>query len=123
MEGLAQYFLSMLTLVFAIASIIAGIFTAYFGSGKSRGVGVVLIIIGLLVGVLFIWGTNQFSFMGTPIDLLNFQNVIVNGVVAVVGAVVGALIALGIFLLAIMKAYGSTRKKYRCTRRSFVSSG
>jgi hypothetical protein len=29
---------------------------------------------------------------------------VINGVVAVVGAVVGALIALGIFLLAIMKA-------------------
>lgn len=104
MEGLAQYFLSMMTLVFAIASIIAGIFTAYFGSGKSRAVGAILIIIGLIVGVIFLWGTNQFTFMGTPINILNFENVIVNGIIAVVGAVVGALIALGIFLLAIMKA-------------------
>lgn len=94
----------MLTLVFAIASIIAGIFTAYFGSGKSRAVGAILIIIGLLVGVLFLWGANLLSFMGTPMDLLNFQGTIINGVVAVIGAIVGALIALGIFLLAIMKA-------------------
>jgi hypothetical protein len=104
MEGLAQYFLSMMTLVFAIASIIAGIFTAYFGSGKSRAVGAILIVIGLLVGVIFLWGASILSFMGTPIDLLYFKGVIVNGIVAVVGAVVGALIALGIFLLAIMKA-------------------
>jgi hypothetical protein len=104
MVGLPQYFLSMLTLVFAIASIIAGIFTAYFGSGKSRAVGAILIIIGLLVGVLFLWGANLLSFMGTPMDLLNFQGTIINGVVAVIGAIVGALIALGIFLLAIMKA-------------------
>jgi hypothetical protein len=104
MVGYVQYFLSMMTLVFAIASVIAGIFTAYFGSGKSRAVGAILIIIGLLVGVIFIWGTNQFSFMGTPIDILNFTGTIVNGIIAVVGAVVGALIALGIFLLAIMKA-------------------
>jgi len=90
-------------LVFAIASIIAGIFTAYFGSGKSRGVGVVLIIIGLLVGVVFLWGTNIFH-MGTVPDFLAFGPYAINGVVAVVGAVVGALIALGIFLLAIMKA-------------------
>jgi len=103
MEGLVQYFLSMLTLVFAIASIIAGIFTAYFGSGKSRGVGVVLIIIGLLVGVVFLWGANVLPF-GTLPDILNFAGTVINGVVAVVGAVVGALIALGIFLLAIMKA-------------------
>lgn len=104
MVGYVQYFLSMMTLVFAIASVIAGIFTAYFGSGKSRAVGAILIIIGLLVGVIFIWGTNQFSFMGTPIDILNFTGTIVNGIIAVIGAVVGALIALGIFLLAIMKA-------------------
>jgi len=103
MEGLVQYFLSMMTLVFAIASIIAGIFTAYFGSGKSRGVGVVLIIIGLLVGVVFLWGANVLPF-GTLPDILSFTGTVINGVVAVVGAVVGALIALGIFLLAIMKA-------------------
>ena len=98
-------FLSMLTLVFAIASIIAGIFTAYFGSGKSRAVGGILIIIGLLVFVIFLYGANLLSgFMGTPEGLLDFRNTIVQGVVAIVGAVVGAAIALGIFLLAIMKA-------------------
>jgi hypothetical protein len=104
MEGLVQYFLSMMTLVFAIASVIAGIFTAYFGSGKSRAVGAILIIIGLIVGVIFLWGANLVGFMGTPMDLLNFSGTIVNGIIAVIGAVVGALIALGIFLLAIMKA-------------------
>ena len=92
-----------MTLVFAIASIIAGIFTAYFGSGKSRGVGVVLIIIGLLVGVVFLWGANVLKIGSLP-DILNFTGTVINGVVAVVGAVVGALVALGIFLLAIMKA-------------------
>jgi hypothetical protein len=104
MEGLAQYFLSMMTLVFAIASIIAGIFTAYFGSGKSRAVGAILIVIGLLVGIVFLWGANLLSFMPAPMELLNFSGTIVNGIVAVIGAIVGALIALGIFLLAIMKA-------------------
>lgn len=104
MEELVQYFLSMMTLVFAIASVIAGIFTAYFGSGKSRAVGTILIIIGLLIGVIFLWGANLLSFMGTPMDILNFSGTIVNGIVAVIGAVIGALIALGIFLLAIMKA-------------------
>jgi hypothetical protein len=97
-----ENFLSMLTLVFAIASIIAGIFTAYFGSGKSRAVGAILIIIGLIVGVLFLWFGELLGFMGNP--PISFKNVIVDGIVAVIGAVIGALIALGIFLLAIMKA-------------------
>jgi len=103
MDHLVQYFLSMMTLVFAVASVIAGIFTAYFGSGKSRAVGAILIIIGLIVGVIFLWGVNLIP-LGTVPEILNFASYAVNGVVAVVGAVIGALIALGIFLLAIMKA-------------------
>jgi len=100
-----SYFLSMLMLVFAVASIIAGIFTAYFGSGKSRAVGAILIIIGLIVFVLFLWGAGLLtSFMGAPPAIMNFVGVITKGIVAVIGAVVGALIALGIFLMAIMKA-------------------
>ena len=105
--NLVSQFLSMLTLVFAIASIIAGIFTAYFGSGKSRAVGGILIIIGLLVFVIFLYGASLLEgIMGAPAldSVLNFQNTIVQGVVAIVGAIVGAAIALGIFLLAIMKA-------------------
>ena len=102
--GLLSYFLSMLTLVFASASIIAGIFTAYFGSGKSRAVGAILIIIGLIVFVLFLWGAGVLTFMGDIPEIFNFVGTVTNGVVAVIGAAVGALIALGIFLLAIMKA-------------------
>lgn len=98
-----EYFLSMLLLVFAVASIIAGIFTAYFGSGKSRIVGVILILIGLIVGIIFLWGAGLLtSIIGPP--PMSFVGSVTNGVVAVIGAVVGALIALGIFLLAIMKA-------------------
>jgi hypothetical protein len=98
-------FLSMLTLVFAIASIIAGIFTAYFGSGRSRAVGAILIVIGLLVFVIFMYGAGWLSsFMGMPTGLLNFKDTILQGIVAILGAIVGAAIALGIFLMAIMKA-------------------
>ena len=105
--NLVSQFLSMMTLVFAIASIIAGIFTAYFGSGKSRAVWGILIIIGLLVFVIFLYGAALLDgIMGAPGagSFLNFQDTIVQGVVAIVGAVIGAAIALGIFLLAIMKA-------------------
>ncbi len=99
-----DYFLSMLMLVFAICSILSGIFTAYFGSGKSRAIGAILIIIGLIVGVLFLWGAGILAFMGAAPDMMMFSGIVWNGVVAVIGAIVGALIALGIFLAAIMKA-------------------
>jgi hypothetical protein len=103
-DYLAQ-FLSMLTLVFAIASIIAGIFTAYFGSGKSRAVGGILIVIGLLVFIIFMYGAGWLEGMiGVPEGILMFKNTILQGIVAILGAIVGAGIALGIFLMAIMKA-------------------
>ena len=110
MVNMISQFLSMLTLVFAIASIIAGLFTAYFGSGKSRLVGGILVVIGLLVGLIFIYGTGLIEAFSSPVStagnefLLDFRGTIVQGVVAIVGAIVGAVIALGIFLLAIMKA-------------------
>jgi hypothetical protein len=105
MADIVSQFLSMLTLVFAIASIIAGVFTAYFGSGKSRAVGGILIIIGLLVFIIFLFGAGLLeSFMGEPGGILYFKGTIVQGVIAILGAIVGAAIALGIFLLAIMKA-------------------
>jgi len=100
---LLDFFLSMLMLVFAIASIIAGIFTAYFGSGKSRAVGAILIVIGLFVGALFLWFAGILP-MGTCPICWAGKDVVLNGIVAVIGALIGALIALGIFLLAIMKA-------------------
>jgi hypothetical protein len=98
-----DFFLSMLMLVFSIASVIAGIFTAYFGSGKSRVVGGILIAIGLVVGILFLWFAGYVPLGDAPFYWYH-TGVILNGIVAVIGAIVGALIALGIFLLAIMKA-------------------
>ena len=98
-----HYLLSMLMLVFAVASVIAGIFTAYFGSGKSRAVGAVLIVIGLIVGILFLWFVYVLEpILGAPWIRLAGTTLI--GVSSVIGAIIGALIALGIFLLAIMKA-------------------
>ena len=99
-------FLSMLTLVFAIASFIAGIFTAYFGSGKSKAVGGILIVIGILVLIIFMYGAGWLeSIIGMPTEgILLFKNTILQGIVAILGGIAGAGIALAIFLMSIMKA-------------------
>lgn len=100
---IAAQFLSMLTLVFAIASFIAGVFTAYFGSGKSRLVGAILMGIGIIVFCVFLYGAGYLGSVPAG-SIFDFKGTILQGVVAIVGALVGAGIALGIFLLAIMKA-------------------
>lgn len=98
-----DYLLSMLMLIFAIASIIVGIFSAYFGSGKGKVVGAIFIIIGLIIGALFLWFAGVLPLGGAPISWAG-KEVVINGIIAVIGAIIGASIALGMFLLAITKA-------------------
>ncbi len=91
--------MTVLILVFALFMLLAGIFTAYFGSGKSRMIGVVLLVIGLVVGIL--WVVLGYSDIGIKVDL---SDVIWNAFVYIIAAVIGALAAIGVFLLAIMKS-------------------
>ncbi len=90
-------FLGVMLLIFGLAMIILGGLTAYFGSGKSRKMGVLLAVIGLVVGLgwaLFRWNTNPGEITG---------QVIIPGLFYIGAAIIGALIALGAFIAAIMK--------------------
>lgn len=90
-------FLIILLLVFGLFLILAGVFTAYFGSGKSRTIGVVLLVVGLLVGLLSgYW--YHLSSNG------NLSNLVWQSFLVIAAAAIGALIAIAIFLVAIMKS-------------------
>ncbi len=95
-------FLAILLLVFGLFLILAGVFTAYFGSGKSRTIGVVLLVVGLLVGLL----VGYFYHTGTLAGGTSGQlgSLVWETFLVIVAAVIGALIAVGIFLVAIMKS-------------------
>jgi hypothetical protein len=94
-------FLTILLLVFGLFLILAGIFTAYFGSGKSRTIGVVLLVVGLVVGVLtgLLYHNGTFGGQSNQLGSLLWESFLV-----IVAAVIGALVAVGIFLVAIMKS-------------------
>ena len=93
-------FLTVLILVFALFMLLAGIFTAYFGSGKSRMIGVVLLVIGLVVGILWVvMGMDSVAMI--DVDL---SRVIWDAFTFIIAGVAGALIAIGVFLVAIMKS-------------------
>ncbi|MEI6795967.1 MAG: hypothetical protein WCK39_03810 [Methanomassiliicoccales archaeon] len=96
-------FMTILILVFALFMVLAGIFTAYFGSGKSRTIGVVLLLVGLIVGVA--WAYMAMSGGGNVIHLsTSLSTLLWNAFIYIVAALIGALIAIGVFLLAIMKS-------------------
>ncbi len=93
-------FLTVLILVFALFMLLAGIFTAYFGSGKSRMIGVALLVIGLVVGILWVvMGMDSVAVI--DVDL---SQVIWDAFTFILAGVAGALIAIGVFLVAIMKS-------------------
>ncbi len=90
-------FVTILLLTFGLFMILAGAFTAYFGSGKSRTIGVILLVLGIAVGIITgylyhaAWtGSLHQLIWGTFLVLL--------------AAVIGALVAIAIFLVAIMKS-------------------
>lgn len=90
-------FVTVLLLTLGLGLFLAGIFTAYFGRGKSRMVGTVLTIIGILV-----WIGSYAGYYGDYIGG-DFVEVLQYGLFFVGAFAIGAVIALGIFLVAIMK--------------------
>ena len=69
-------FVTVLLLTFALFLVITGAFTAYFGSGKSRTIGVALLVVGLVVGILFgyLYGVGAIgSKNGVTLGTLDFQ--------------------------------------------------
>ncbi|HEX9907566.1 MAG TPA: hypothetical protein VGB78_03755 [Thermoplasmata archaeon] len=93
-------FLTVLVLVFALFMVLAGVFTAYFGSGKSRMIGVVLLLVGLIVGILWV----AMSYGGSDVIDVDLSQVVWDAFLFILSGIIGALAAIGVFLLAIMKS-------------------
>lgn len=98
----AAVFGGMLVLSFGLTIFFCGVFTSYFGAGKSRKVGIGLVIVGLLA--LFAWTAITFAVpVFTMVDAWNAEQMAV-GIAAVAAGALGTLVALGMFLVAIMRA-------------------
>ena len=93
-------FLTVLILVFALFMLLAGIFTAYFGSGKSRMIGVVLLVVGLVVGILWV----VLAMDSVDVIDVDLSKVVWDAFLFILSGVLGALAAIGVFLVAIMKS-------------------
>jgi hypothetical protein len=97
-QGIGLFeFLVIVALIFALFMILAGLFTSYFGSGKSRTIGIVLLVVGLLVGL----------FAGYEYHLRSDGHLLAmveEAALILIAALIGALVAVGLFLVAIMKS-------------------
>lgn len=93
-------FLTILLMTLGLFLVLAGIFTAYFGSGKSRTIGVVLLVVGLLIGVIWV----ALRLVDPSLINVDIGATIWAAFLYILAALIGALIAIGVFLLAIMKS-------------------
>lgn len=99
--ALLNVFLAILIFAFGLFTLLAGLFTAYFGAGKSRAIGFTLAVIGILALTGFAALTWPIvSLIGPRFDPAD----VTIALVGVLGAAVGAVVALIVFLISIMKA-------------------
>jgi hypothetical protein len=103
-DNLINTFLFVLLLSFGIFSLLAGIFTAYFGAGKSRAIGGVLLVLGLIVLLIWIYFGVLSSYPDDSlIGIVHWEAARrLEAFVTVLGAVIGAIVAIVLFLVAIM---------------------
>ena len=110
-------FLTVFLLTLSLGLFIAGIFTVYFGSGKSRGIGAGLLVGGIVIGLLVIMLAymnvtpyHDMAELGAVDDtpgessLWWVWHTVIDALVYLIAAIIGALAAVGMFLLAIMKS-------------------
>jgi hypothetical protein len=93
-------FLTILLLTFALFLVLTGAFTAYFGSGKSRKIGGGLLAGGLIIGILWVYLVG----IANTISDVKVWDLFVQSLGILIAAIIGALLAVGLFLLAIMKS-------------------
>ncbi|MFQ6107295.1 MAG: hypothetical protein ACE5QF_06900 [Thermoplasmata archaeon] len=104
-EVSAGEFITILIFSFALFLLITGAFTAYFGSGKSRKIGAGLLAGGLIIGILWAFLEWQHkSALGDFLKVDDLGNLIVGSILVLVAAIIGAVLAIGLFLLTIMKS-------------------
>ncbi|HKM09177.1 MAG TPA: hypothetical protein VJX93_01630 [Candidatus Methanomethylophilaceae archaeon] len=95
-------FLTILIFVFAIVLMIAGVFSAYFGSGKSRTYGIIMLIVGLVVLVVWAYlvGWSDIALFNEVQTL----DIMIDALISFLAILLGALVAVGIFLVTVLKS-------------------
>ena len=90
-EGvIMDYFVSMLLIGIGVALLATGLFTSYFGAGKSQKIGFALLFLGIGIIAYFV--------VGYPLEEDIFIEALVSGVAALSGMIVGMFVILFVLM-------------------------
>ena len=94
-----QFFVSMLIVGIGVALLATGMFTAYFGAGKSQKIGFALLFLGAITLALVI--DMAFGTIGVMPDQFvksDFEDALISGVSALGGMVIGMFVILFVLM-------------------------
>ena len=94
-----DYFVSMLLIGIGVALLATGLFTSYFGAGKSQKIGLGLLVTGILAIIItYILTFEAGTGVTTQFDDGVFMDALVSGISALVGMIIGMFVILFVLM-------------------------
>jgi|TARA_B110000263_G_scaffold164320_1_gene143117 amino acid transporter len=94
-----DFFVSMLIVGIGVALLATGIFTSYFGAGKSQKIGFALLFVGILdLVVISVFTFDAVEGIESVFDSELFTDALISGVSALSGMVIGMFVILFVLM-------------------------
>ena len=94
-----DYFVSMLLIGIGVALLATGLFTSYFGAGKSQKIGLGLLLTGILAIIItYILTYEAGTGVTTQFDDGVFMDALVSGISALAGMIIGMFVILFVLM-------------------------
>ncbi len=94
-----DYFVSMLLIGIGVALLATGLFTSYFGAGKSQKIGLGLLVTGILAIIItYVLTFEAGTGVTTQFDDGVFMDALVSGISALAGMIIGMFVILFVLM-------------------------
>ena len=94
-----EFFVSMLIVGIGVALLATGMFTSYFGAGKSQKIGFALLFLGAVTLALVIdMALGSIGVMPNQFDDSTFMDALASGIAALFGMIVGMFVILFVLM-------------------------
>ena len=98
-EVLMEFFVSMLIIGIGVALLATGMFTSYFGAGKSQKIGFALLFFGIIILTLvYLMTFGGVDAIPNQFNETTFMDALLSGVAALGGMVVGMFVILFVLM-------------------------